>query len=705
MPTATDTERDTRTGKSPGEKLLEQIRSDFAYCQQYWRDNYDEAAKDMDCMACIPPPDFVKDRGNRPCIWPDETSQYVNQANNNLRQNKRSIKLSPKTEEATDVDAEHRQAYLRGIEDASHAQTCYTTAFESAVECGFGFWRLTTIVTGPKGEQEPRIRRIPNWATVYMDPDAKEADFSDSSIAFVTDMMRQSVFKRKYPKAKKQSFTNEDREVAKEWFHSDNIVLAEYWTREEPEASDGEKTYKVTQRITNGVEILETNDWLGSWIPIIGVFGQEMYLKTGGASKRVFFSMIRRGRPAQQMMAYIASQETEEIAESPRAAMMGWKGMFDPEVHATIHREPRAYLEFAVPADWNPQWGPPQLPTRSQFSPNIQQYEIAYERWRRSHQAAVAGTPLPTDAQRVNQKSGIALQRIEDAGMLGNFHFTDNFVRALCNTGEQANELITKLAEKDSLPEQVLGKDQKGEDVILHVAPRTEGWRPPVPPESSEQVPEAKYLFAHRGRYTVTIADGSNTASQREEEADFADTLIEELPQMGLGPQLTGKILAIAVKLRNLGAFGDEIADLLSPKDQSAAQLQQAQAQLQQFQEQASAMAAELQQLKLKEAGHVIDNQYKAQFKQMEVSMQGQIAQLNADLKAYIANVTTKAQSGAERDKLFQETQIENHHAAHDVALQKDQQAHEHAMADKNAVIAQAQAAQAAAQQPQTEGS
>jgi hypothetical protein len=89
----------------------------------------------------------------------------------------------------------------------------------------------------------------------------------------------------------------------------------------------------------------------------------------------------------------------------------------------------------------------------------------------------------------------------------------------------------------------------------------------------------------------------------------------------------------------------------------------------------------------------------------MEVSMQGQIAQLNADLKAYIANVTTKAQSGAERDKLFQETQIENHHAAHDVALQKDQQAHEHAMADKNAVIAQAQAAQAAAQQPQTEGS
>src|SRR5690242_6786938 len=115
------------------EKLLVKIRKDFQYCKSYWADNYEEAAKDMRCMAAIPPTEFSDDRKNRPIIWPDETSQYVKQANNNLRQNKRSIKISPRTDGATDQDAEHRQAYIRGIEYASKAQSIYTTAFEACV--------------------------------------------------------------------------------------------------------------------------------------------------------------------------------------------------------------------------------------------------------------------------------------------------------------------------------------------------------------------------------------------------------------------------------------------------------------------------------------------------------------------------------------------------------------------------------------------
>src|SRR5579859_3552286 len=185
---------------TPEEKKLRQIREDFAYCRSYWRENYDESAKDMDCMAGIPPKEFSDDRSGRPCIWPDEISQYIKQANNNLRQNKRSIKLSPRSENATDKDAEHRQAYIRGIEYASKAQSIYTTAFESAAQCGFGYWRINCRITGPNGEQEPRLVRIPNWSTVYPDPDAKEADFSDQMRCFVLDSMREKVFARRYPK-------------------------------------------------------------------------------------------------------------------------------------------------------------------------------------------------------------------------------------------------------------------------------------------------------------------------------------------------------------------------------------------------------------------------------------------------------------------------------------------------------------------------
>jgi hypothetical protein len=297
----------------------------------------------------------------------------------------------------------------------------------------------------------------------------------------------------------------------------------------------------------------------------------------------------------------------------------------------------------------------------------------------------VAGTPLPTDAQKVNDKSGIALERIENAGMLGNFHFLDNFGRALSNTGVQMNELITKLAETDSLPKNLLGKDQKGEDMPLQVMAKGS-----VPPESSEAVPEANYFFAHRGKFTVTISEGPNHASQREEEAEFADTIFKTAADLAqvLPQGAVGKLLSLATKLKNIGAIGDEIAEVLSPDQDQAGQLQQMQQQLQMAQQASQEMQGEIQKLHLERAGKVIDNEYKMQMKQFEGAIDSKIAQLNADLKAYIANVQTKAQDASERQQLFQETQIENHHAAHEIAMQKDQQSHEHAIADKQAANA-----------------
>lgn len=687
------------------EDLLVQLREDFRYVKSYWSENYDESAKDMLCMACIPPPEFTADRAGRPCIWPDEVSQYVKQSNNNLRQNKRSAKISPRSEDATDEDAEHRQAYIQGIEYASKAQSIYSTAYEAATECGMGFWRVNCRVVGPKGEQEPRIVRIPNQFTVYPDPDAQERDFSDSSIYFVLDAMREKTFVKRWgKKAKKRSFTSEDRTAAADFFSGENITVVEYWVREELEAGDGEKKkkYKVTQYISNGVEILETNEWIGSWIPIIGVFGEELYIRKEGTSKRMFLSLIRRARGPQTMLAYVASQEAEEFGMAPAAPLQGFKGQFDAEIHKDIHKVPRAYIEFNVPTDWNPQWGVPPLPSRAAFSPNTQAFEMAFERWRRSIQAAMGISPLPTAAQRQNEKSGVALEKIQDQEAIGSFHFTDNFVGALNNSTRQLNELITKLAELDSLPKQLMGRDQKDEDLKLQVVPQArqqefeklieQRKQAQAANPESEHLNEADYFFAHRGQFEVTIADGPNYDSERDAASEFADKIFDTVKEIAqvLPPGAVAKMLALAVKMRNIGAIGDEMADVLVPQDNSGQQLQAAQQQLQQAQAAAQEMQAEIQQLKLEKAGKVIDNQGKMQIEQMRGEFNSKIAQLDADLKAYIANVQTKAQSATEREKLFQETQIENHHAAHELGLQKDDQAHQHAIADKQAAVAAA---------------
>lgn len=683
------------------EELVTQIREDFRYVKSYWRENQDEAAKDMDFAACIPPTDFTDDRKGRPCIWPDELSQYVKQSNNNLRQNKRSIKVSPRSEEATDRDAEHRQSYIRGIEYASKAQSIYSTAFEAAAECAFGFWRINCRITGPKGEQEPRIVRIPNQFSVYPDPDALESDFSDSNIYFVLGPpMREKVFQKRYPKAVKRSFSSGDMETAGDWFNNGNVVPAEYWTREEIEEKDGEKRYKVTQRITNGLEILETNDWIGSWIPIIGVFGEELYVRRGGEVKRMFLSLIRRARAPQQMLAYIASQEAEEFGEAPRAPLQGFKGQFDAELHKTIHRVPTAYIEYSVPLDWNAQWGPPPLPQRTQFEPNIQAFEMAYERWRRSVQAAMGIAPLPTAAQRQNEKSGIAIEKIQNQEAVGSFHITDNFVRALCNTGIQLNELITKLAELDSLPKQLLGKDQKDEDVVLKVVPQRA--TPPLDPES-EHLPESDQFFAHRGQFEVTVSDGPSYQSQREEASAFADTLLQTLPTLQLPPAITQQILAIAVKLKNIGTHGDEIADLLAPPDannlppQAKAILAQAQGQVQQLMQ-------EIQQLKLEKLGKVTEIQGRIALAEKEGSVRMAEADKDRETKLAVAEVMTKAQSISERMDIVMDLMKQMHAQAHEFAAQQIAQAHQKDMATQAAATQQAsQAADQAHQQQMAE--
>jgi hypothetical protein len=680
--------------KPDNEALLKQIRDDFNYCKSYWQENYQQSELDMQMVACIPPKEFEDDRKDRPCIWPDEVSQYVKQANNNLRQNKRSIKVSPRSEDATDQDAEHRQAYIRGIEYASKAQSIYSTAFEAAIECAFGYWRINCRVTGPNGEQEPRIVRIPNQFTVYPDPDARESDLSDSNIYFVTDSIRESTFARKYPNAERKSFRSGDVEHGTDWSDGRNIIVAEAWQRKEVKKQDGETRYEVTQYITNGFEILETNKWIGSWIPIIGVFGEEIYIRNSGQSKRMFLSLIRRARAPQTMLAYIASQEAQEFGMAPQAPFMVIKGSVDPEEWKDAHRIPRAYLEYDKPPDWNAQTdGPVPPPSRPQFMPNAQAYEIARESWRRAIQAAFGLTPLPTSAQRQNEKSGVALEKIQNQEAIGSFHFTDKFVAALHNTGQQLNELITKLAELDSLPKQLLGKDQKDEDLPLRVASQDLD-------AASEQLDEAKQFFAHRGQFQVTISDGPNYQSQREEGSAFADTLLQSLPSLGLAPQVMQAIVAIAIKLKNIGILGQEIADLLSPPDpnnippQAKAILAQAQGQVQQLQ-------AEVQQLRLEKLGKVTEIQGKKDLAQSEFVTRMAEADKDRETKIAVAEIMTKFQQMGERVQAVEDLMKQFHEQAHEVAMTQQTQKHEKEMAASAA--AQAAVSQASDQAHQSQ--
>lgn len=704
------------------EKLLQQIREDYRYCLDYWKENRAEMAIDMDYVAGQPwTADDLIERKGRPCLTPDELSQYVKSACNNLRQNKRAIKVIPRGEGASDKDAERRGAIIRGIENASNAQSAYTRGFEACVESSMGAWRVTTeLVRGAKrGELQPRIKSIANQFTVLFDPNAKEADFSDGTICFVTDILRKTEFARKYPGAQKTSFTPQDQSMAPDWFDGENIIIAEYWHVEkkarkklqlagpagettlfasERPSGDTSKVLhewsederKVTQYITNGVEILESNEWPGSWIPIVGVFGEEIYVNNSGRAKRMFMSLIRRARSCQKMLCFIASQEAEEFSMAPRVPVMLWEGQEQAdEINLKfMNKTPLAYVKLRPTVhEGTGQLLPP--PQQFPFQINAQAYELAYEKWRRAVQSGVGVAPLPTAAQRQNEKSGVALEKIQTQEATGSFHFTDNLDRSLEFTGRIVNELITIIMDT---PQQVGIRKADDSHALLNVTTEEYGIPKDADPDD--------YLVVDRGEFDVTISTGPSFQSEREMASDFVDTLLKELAGYAeaLKDPVIRTILSKAIKLKGVGVIGDEMADLLAPPNQAnlppevQAQLQQLQGQLQQAQQ-------EMQQMAFEKQAKIVDNQHKLAAEELKGQNQKDVEQMKEENKLAIAEVSTKAQNLSERMEFVEDMAKQFHAQAHERGMQAEEHSQAQDLAAQQAIQQSALSAQQGGQQ------
>jgi hypothetical protein len=348
--------------KAPKPKEIRQAYSDYA---SDWKDTIEEGKTDMRYVAGDPwePKDRkARDEAGRPCISLDEINQYTNQTINNVRENKRGIKVIPEGDGANDQDSERRANIIRGIENRSNAQQAYITAFENALQRSYGYAGLTTdYVDGESFDQEIRIRRFANPDAVLLSSQFKKADASDIDEAFVTDLIRKSQFKKKYgAKAKIQSFTGEHMQEAPNWIRENYVQTAEFWKAhkvyrklllidggdEGPiiEFEDELKgrtqgltilrsrqveSTEVMQYITNGLEILEEKAWKGSRIPICACFGKEIWIDDGSGSKRVLLSMVRLARDPQMLLAYLATLECEQAGMTPKTPYVGYKGQFE----------------------------------------------------------------------------------------------------------------------------------------------------------------------------------------------------------------------------------------------------------------------------------------------------------------------------------------------------------------------------------------
>ena len=690
-----------RPDETPEDKLIREIREDYTYARDFWRENYQEAKTDLQFVGGDPWDTQTRrqrEDNDRPVLSPDELSQYLNATINNLRQSPRSIKVTPAGEDAEDKNAEQRSAIIKGIEYKSNAQSAYTNAFECAINCGFGFFRVTTKKISKDGDVEPRIKIIENPLSVLMDPNAKEADYSDQKRCFVLDVIRQTDFERRYPKAQKRSFSPQDAGIAAGWLEGQNIMIAEYW-RIDGYDEDGEGG-TVTQYVTNGFEILSETDWPGSRIPIVPVLGKKMYIPQGDQMRRMYYSMVRLARPCQKMLAYIASQEAEEYGMAPRAPIMGYTGQFETDEDAwdNLNKVPRSRIQVDPVVDQATNQLLP-MPTRLPFSPNYAAYEAGYERWRRSLQAAMGITPLPTAAQRENEKSGVALSRIETQQAIGSFHFTDNFDRSLENAGRQINELITEVMDTER---QVAVRNPDETHSLMKVVPG--GAPAPVMGADGQPSDAQDEVFdPQAGAFDVAISTGPSYQSQREEASATADLLLQESANLPIAPPQKASLISLSIKMKNLGPLGDEMAKIIDPQGDGEPVPPQAQQMIAQLQQQLQQSTQAAQQLAVEKQGKAWETQGKLQ--QIQAQSQADMALEDKKLQTQIAvaEINTKAQILSERQAALNDLEAQLHQQAHELGLQKDAQTQAQQMQEQQAQSQSAQSAQDAAQQQQTQ--
>lgn len=508
----------------------------------------------------------VQRRGaDRPTLTFPKLLPIIRQVTGDVRQNKPAIKVRPKGDGADKATANVFGGLIRDIEERSSAGYVYAQGIDNAVSCGFGAWRITTEYSSDDSfDQDIRIKGIPNALSVVWDPDAIELDRSDARWCFVYSSLPVEEFKTAYPDAKVADF--DKKEMASEidqygdWFSREGAIrVAEYWCKEPVlktlcQLSDGrvickddyqpdelsevlggatvakERTVKadqVVQHIVSGAEELEpSTKWLGRWIPIIYVPGEETWVD----EKRVTYGLIRFAKDSQRAYNYARSTSIEVVALQPKAPYVlsatmiaGYEFMWQ-NAGSTAYPYLLYHMDPAAPQQVPHRLQPPTQPTGLVAEAQIASSDIR----------DATGIYQASLGQKSNETSGVAIDNRKHEGDVSTFVYIDNGAMAIANTGRQLIDLIPKIYDTRRV-QRILFDDGTDDQVVLN--------HPIIGPDGRQMIrhdPPAKFFDLTIGKYDVSVSTGPSFTTRRQEAASGMLDLMKTAPATApiLAPRL-----------------------------------------------------------------------------------------------------------------------------------------------------------------------
>ncbi len=646
------------------EALLREIRSKYRYYKEAWREAQEHREKLMRYLSGHPwTEEEERARKDRPCISHDELNQYIFQCVNSARQNKRGIKIEPEGNGANDKTATLRENLTRTIEYRSQAPSIYMQTYQDCVEGGYGYLRISRrYISDDSDNQEICILPIANPDSILYDPDCKLPDWSDARGCFELDPVSEADFKAEYPDASIVGFPDEDGMIAQDWISGDKKVLkAAYWKvvikRERGKTGRMVEKKTIVQYVTNGVEILEENPQPGKEIPIIPMVGLQRFEKNGTVTKRKIYALASFALDAQKSLAYFESLEAEQAGLTPKIPYMAYVGQTetDADAWADCTKVPHSTLLVDVVVDGAGNVLP--LPQRQAFT--FQSLEVEKESARRAIQAAMATSPLPTQAQRQNEKSGVALQKIAASASLGSYHFVSSLEMGITRAGRVIDSWIR------------VTYDTKRE-MYLHQA---NDKRIPATLNADEPDETGEKNEIGDESHDVTIGTAPSNDSQRDAASEFLDLLVSNLEKIPAPGTPQAKLLSMAIKMKQLGPLGDEMAKIIQPDEEEPVPASAQQA-IQQRDQQLQALHAYSQQLE----GEVGKLTFEKQAKVVELDKKHQndmdLERLKIEGEITKSEITTKYQAMNERIAFVEDMVKQFHDNAHELGMAAHAQVH-----------------------------
>ena len=561
---------------------------------------------------------------SKPMVTINKTHTHWLHVVNHMLENKPAIKISPTGGQATYDSAQIYASVVRHIEYKSKADLAYKMATRYQVGGGVGYWRIKTEYADDNGfEQEIRIKPIPDPLCVYLDPYIKMPDGSDARFGFIFDDMPRDKAEAKYGDvvSKQTRFSDGldgwnrkdsvrvaeyfEVELGKEWLYAvdqpdggtdlvkESDVPAEARTLLKQAYDQGSaQRRRIDKRTVKwylivGEEIVQRNTWLGAYIPIVRVIGEEIVMD-GKLDRK---GLVRYLKDPQRAYNYNASAALEFGAlqskipyVAPVEAIEGLENYW-----ATANTQNHSYLPYNH-ADENGNPVPP--PQRAQAPSSAPVYMEGMQT--AEHELMMAsGQYEATFSEQGNEVSGVSIEQRQKQGERVTYHFQDAFGDAIAFTGVQLIDLIPKIYDTKRIV-RIVAED--GEEQTIQVDPQA---KQAVQSTDNEGENEISAIFnPNVGKYEVVAEVGKGYTTRRKEAFDAMTQLLVNRPELAqvMGDLYMGTAdFPVAAKLQERmrnwikGTQPFVLGEGPTPQEQ---QLQQ---QLQQTQQFAQQLAQELQ--------------------------------------------------------------------------------------------------------------